>query len=128
VTPRTIAPGPGLLALFVTLLAGVALLVGDAAAQGPLRTTLTVGRTTPTHVEVTGTVANETRAEAVDVSVTVEAVGANGKSVARGVSYVTGRLPAGATANFAAKVPVVAGAVSYRASANSRFVQGIEGP
>ena len=106
----------------------VVLATAAAFGQGGLRVNHSIVRTTPTHVEVAGTVQNETRAEAVDVSVTVEAIGANGKSVARGISYAAARLPGGATVNFVMKVPAVAGVTSYRANVTARFVQSIEGP
>jgi hypothetical protein len=87
-----------------------------------------VGRTTPTHVEVGGTVQNETRAEAVDVTVTVQALGPGGKPLARGITYAATRLPAGATAPFLAKVPAVSGVTGYRVDVSARFMQSIEGP
>lgn len=124
VNSRTIAPARS---LFASLLV-VVLLAGVAAGQSGLRATHTIGRTTETHVEVTGTVANDTRADAVDVSVTIEAVGEKGKRLARGISYVTSRLPPGMTASFTAKVPVVAGVTGYRSSVSARFVLGVEGP
>ncbi len=100
-----------------------------AIAQSGFRVTHAIDRTTPTHVEVSGTVTNETRAEALDVSVTVEALNERGKAAARGIAYVSGRLPAGETAKFTAKIPVVAGVNGYRASVTSfRFVQSIQGP
>lgn len=116
--------------LFVaTIVAGVALASGIALAQHPsFRVTHSVGRTTATHVEVGGTVQNETRAEAVDVSVTVRALGPTGKAVARGITYAATRLPAGATANFLAKVPAVPGVTGYDVDVNARFVQGSESP
>jgi hypothetical protein len=123
--PRVLARCPSIV-LLVTV---VVLATGSALAQQPgFRVNHSVARTTATHVEVTGTVQNETRAEAVDVSVTVEAVGATGKSVARGITYAAGRLPAGGTANFLAKVPVVSGVTGYRANVTARFVQSIESP
>lgn len=110
----------GAVLCLVTLVAGVAI------GQSGFKITHSIARTTPTHVEVNGTVLNESRAEAVDVSVTVEAVGANGKAVARGISYVAANLKPGASADFVAKVPVVQGAASYRAVVSSfRFIQGV---
>ena len=106
----------------LVVLAGSAL-PAAAPAQNVLRTTHAVGRTAPTHVEVTGTVSNEARSEAVDVSVTVEALGTNGKPVARGVTHVAPRLPAGASVNYTAKVPAVSGIASYRATASGKFLQ-----
>lgn len=100
-----------------------------AVAQSGFRVSHQVTATAPTHVEVTGTVTNETRADAVDVSVTVEAIGARGKAAARGIAYVASRLRAGSSAPFAVKVPVVPGITEYRAGVSSfRFVQSIEGP
>lgn len=112
--------------------ASVVLLVAFASAAGAqsgFRVTHQVANTAPTHVEIAGSVWNETRADAVDVSVTVEAIGVGGKPAARGIAYVTSRLPGGASANFTAKVPTVAGVTGYRATVSSfRFIQSVEGP
>ena len=113
-----------LLAAIVTLGTGS----GFAQSLAGLKVTHSVGKTTPTSVEVTGTVSNETRAEAAEITVTVQALSADGKPVARGISYVTSRLPAGGTANYVAKVPVVAGVSSYRATVSARFVSSVESP
>lgn len=116
----------GRIALLVVLL-----LAPAAVAQGQagFRVSHQVANTTPTHVEITGSVVNETRNEAADVSVTVEAVGPGGKAAARGITFVTSRLPAGTSANFSAKVPAVPGVTGYRAAVSSfRFVQSVEGP
>jgi hypothetical protein len=115
---------PVLLAAIVTLGAGS----GFAQSLTGLKVAHSVSKTTATSVEVTGTVSNETRAEAAEVTVTVQALGADGKPVARGISYVTSRLPAGGTANFVAKVPVVAGVSSYRATVSARFMSSVESP
>ena len=110
-------------------LALAALVAGVAIAQSGFKVTHAVARTTPTHVEVGGTVVNESRAEAVEVSVTVEALGANGKPVARGISYVAASLKPGSSADFVAKVPVVQGAAGYRATVSSfRFIQAFQSP
>jgi hypothetical protein len=110
----------------------VALLValtGPAAAQPGFRVTYKVGATNGTHVEVTGSVQNEARADAVDVSVTVEALGAGGKVVARGITFVTPRLAERSSATFVARIPAVAGVTGYRASVSSyRFIQSVQGP
>ena len=113
-----------LLVVILTLGAGS----GFAQSLSGLKATHTVSKTTPTSVEVTGTVSNETRAEAAEVTVTVQALSADGKPLARGISYVTSRLPAGGTANFVAKVPVVAGVANYRATVSARFVSSVESP
>ena len=107
----------------------VILLVGAATAQPGFRITHELGRTTPTQVEVKGTVFNESRAEATDVSVTAEAVDAGGKVLARGISYVSSRIPEHGSAGFVAKVPAMPGAATYRVSVTSyRFVPSLQGP
>ena len=117
--------GSGLVVIALSL----ALTATSVPAQSGFSITHNVAATTPTHVEVTGTVVNETRAEAVDVAVTVEALSSSGKVVSRGISYVASRLPGGSSANFVAKVPVVPGGTSYRARVTSfRFMQSLQGP
>jgi hypothetical protein len=117
--------GSGLVVIALAL----ALAATSVAAQLGFSVTHNVAATTPTHVEVTGTVVNETRAEAVDVAVTVEALNSSGKVVSRGISYVAARLPGGSSASFVAKVPVVPGGTSYRARVTSfRFMQSLQGP
>jgi len=115
-----------------TLAAAVAVVLLVAATTGAqqqssFRVTYAPGRTTATSVEIKGVVLNEARTAAADVSVTVEALDAGGKVVARGVSYVASRIAEHGTASFAAKVPIVPGIASYRASVTSfRFVQGLQ--
>ena len=97
--------------------------------QSGFRVTHQVASTSPSHVEITGSVVNETRAEAIDVSVMVEAIGPGGKAAARGIAFVTSRLPGGGTAPFSAKVPAVPGVTSYRAVVSKfRFIQSVESP
>ena len=117
-------------ARLLAAVAGLVLALPVAAgAQLGFRVTWSVGRTTPTHVEVSGTVLNEARAEAVDVSVTVEALGPTGKVAARGITYVASRIPQGGSAPFLAKVPAVPAATTYRAVVTSyRFMQAVESP
>jgi len=111
------------------LLAALTLIASSAAAQGGFRVTHGVQNTTPTHVEITGTVTNDNRVDAVDVSVTVDALNSNGKRAARGIAFVTPRLRPGATASYVVKVPLVPDVGSYRAAVSSfRFMQGVEGP
>jgi hypothetical protein len=123
VTPRR--------ARLVALVAAVALSVvlGPAGVPGQagFRVSHDVRRTTATHVEVSGTVYNEARADAVDVSVTVEALGAGGRVVSRGNTYVAARIPERGNADFVAKVPLVTGVTGYRASVTSyRFMPAAE--
>jgi hypothetical protein len=111
------------------LLALGVLIVELASAQNGFKVVQGEVRTTPTHVEVPGTVVNQTRGEALDVSITVEAVNPAGKVVARGISFVSSRLVPGGSAEFVAKVPVVPGVNGYRAKVTSfRFLQSLQGP
>lgn len=115
--------------LLAAVVASILVLPAGLSAQQGFRVTYSIARTTPTHVEVAGTVQNDTRAEAMDVSVTVEALAPTGKVAARGITYVTARIPQGGTASFVAKVPAVAGATTYRAVVTSyRFIQAVESP
>lgn len=98
--------------------------ISSARAQSGFKVTHEVGATTPNQVEVKGTVQNEGRAEALDVSVTVDALGAGNKVLARGITFVSPAISPGGSVSFVAKVPVVPGTVSYRARVTSfRFLQ-----
>ena len=110
-------------------LGAVILMTAAAVAQPGFRMTHEIGRTTPTHVEVKGVVYNESRSDAVDVSVTAEALDAAGKVLARGITYVASRIPERGSSYFVAKVPAMPGATSYRVSVTSyRFAPGLQGP
>lgn len=125
----TVTPRRRVARVLAALVSMAMFTAGSAAAQAGFRVSHSVGRTTPTHVEVTGSVRNEARAEAVDVSVTVEALGPDGKVLARGITFVSSRIPENGSAGFTAKVPAVAGVTAYRATVTSfRFVQSIQGP
>jgi hypothetical protein len=106
----------------------VAFGVAPVTAQPGFRLTHSIARTTATHVEVGGAVANEGRGDAVDVSVTVEAL-AGSKVVARGITFVSPRIPERGSAQFVAKVPVVDGVTGYRAVVSTyRFISTGESP
>ncbi len=107
----------------------VASLVSSVSAQGSFRVTYKVTRTTATHTEVEGVVYNDARADATDVSVTVEAVGASGKAVARGITFVSSQIREGSSAGFTAKIPLVPGTTGFRASVTAfKFTQSLQGP
>jgi hypothetical protein len=102
--------------------------VGGAFAQSGFKVMQGEAKPMSSHVEVPGTIVNETRGEAFDVSITVEALSPTGKVVARGICFVSSRLPAGGSAPFVAKVPAVAGVNSYRAKVTSfRFLAPVQG-
>ena len=90
-----------------------------AAAEDSFRITHTVERGSATQTRITGMVVNESRVDAVDVYVTAEAVDGNGKTVARGITFVSPSIPSGRGAAFTASVPTVAGATSYRVRVSS---------
>jgi hypothetical protein len=115
--------------LLLPALSVVIALSGGALAQSPFRVTYQVGRTTGSQVEVKGVVFNEGRGDAIDVSVTAEALDANGKVLARGITYVASRLPERGSAYYTAKVPLTDGTVSYRVTVTSfRFAPSLQGP
>ena len=90
-----------------------------ASAQDGFRITHTVDRGSATQTRITGMVFNESRVDAVDVYVTAEAVDGNGKTVARGITFVSPSIAAGRGVAFTASVPAVPGATSYRVRVSS---------
>jgi hypothetical protein len=107
----------------------LAVAASSGSAQSGFRVSHTLARTTDTHAEITGTVHNEARGDALDVSVTVEALNAASKVVSRGIVFVSPRILEGGTAPFAARVPLMPGIATYRARVTSfRFIQSIQGP
>jgi len=108
---------------------GVALLMlaAVASAQDGFRVTHTADRSNPGQTRINGTVFN--RLDAVDVYVTAEALDASGKTVARGITFVSPAIASGRSASFSATVPTMPGATSYRARVSSfRFGAGLQSP
>ncbi|MGH7335737.1 MAG: FxLYD domain-containing protein [Candidatus Rokuibacteriota bacterium] len=105
--------------LFAIVCALIVAALGSAQAQDGFRVTFEVDRTNPEQTQVAGTVYNDSIQDVVDVSVTAEALDARGKVVARGITYVTSRIPGRGSVSFVAKVPSVPNAVRYRASVSS---------
>jgi hypothetical protein len=105
--------------LIVMAAALVVVTVGFVQAQEGFRLTFDVDRTNPEQAQVVGTLFNDSAQEMLDVSVTAEALDARGKVVARGITYVTPRVPGRGNVPFVAKVPNVPGAVRYRAAVSS---------
>ncbi len=101
--------------LAVLVIAGAA----SADAQEAFRVVFDVDRSNPEQMQVMGTVYNDSSQDMFDVSVTAEALDAKGKVVARGITYVTPRIPGRGSVSFLAKVPSVPTAVRYRASVSS---------
>jgi hypothetical protein len=94
--------------------AGLVLLgAGPAAAQEGFRVTYNVDNSSPTRTVVTGWVFNEARMDAFDVHVTAEALDGTGKTVARGIAFVSRHIPTRGSAPFEAVVPA-RGAATYR--------------
>jgi hypothetical protein len=105
--------------LIVMAAALVAAAIGSGQAQETFRVTFEVDRTNPEQTQVAGIVYNDSLQDMLDISVTAEALDARGKVVARGITYVTSRIPGRGSVSFLAKVPSVPNAVRYRASVSS---------
>ena len=119
----------GRLALVSSFLVAVLVIVlpGLTRAQTArnFRLTWNVEKTTPTSTEIAGRIANESRLEAFDVYLTVEALDEKGKILARGLTHVSPSIRPFASEPFVAKVPVVPGIASYRVLVSSfRFGLG----
>jgi hypothetical protein len=112
-----------------TLAALFVIIAGGARAEDPFRVTYQVERSGSEQTQVIGTVFNESRQEALDVSVTAEALDGKGKVLARGITYVSPRIPGQSSASFVAKIPSVQGAAKFRASVTSfRLGFGTQAP
>ena len=92
----------------------VVLLVGPALAQSGFKITYEVDDSRPGRARINGRLTNERAQDVFEVSVTAEAVDANGKVLARGISYVDARIARGDTRSFSVTVPAVPGTTSYR--------------
>ena len=104
----------------------VVLLVGPALAQSGFKITYEVDDSRPGRARINGRLTNERAQDVFEVSVTAEAVDANGKVLARGISYVDARIARGDTRSFSVTVPAVPGTTSYRVVVSS-FRGGIMG-
>jgi hypothetical protein len=118
-----------LLRLAILFSLAAAAVVGSAGAQEAFRVVFDVDRSNPEQVQVAGTVHNDSVQDMFDVSVTAEALDARSKVVARGITYVTARIPGRGSVSFLAKVPSMPNAVRYRASVSSyRSGMGSQAP
>jgi hypothetical protein len=105
----------------------VALTVVAGGAQETFRVTWNVDRSSPARTRITGQVFNDGRFDAVDVSVTAEAIDAGGKVVARGISFVASSIPPRSSAAFEAAVPAPSSATTFRVRVSSfRFGYGMQ--
>jgi hypothetical protein len=121
-------PGPGWSSFARWRLVSVAGILA-LHAQGGLRVTQEPERVDGNQFVVAGRVVNETRRDALDVYVTVEALDAAKKVVASGIAYVGSSIPPRGEAPFVAKVPRMPGATSFRAAVTSyRYGLGSESP
>jgi len=96
-----------------------------AAAQDNFRITYDQ-RSDTTHTIVAGRIANEARADALDVYVTAEALDGSKRVVASGVAFVAPSIPSRGSVPFSVKVPKVPAANSYRVKVTS-FRYGLAG-
>jgi len=107
--------------LSIALALAVVMTVPSAAqiaVPQTLRVTHSVDKTGPTYVELSGRVVNDGQVDVIDVYVNAAAIDASGKVLAQGIPFV-GSVPARGSTPFKARVPVVAGASSYRVGINS---------
>jgi hypothetical protein len=103
----------------LSVVIGVALLATAAAAQDGFRVSFEVDRSRGDKVQLVGQVHNDSSSEVFDVNVTAEALDRAGRVVASGITYVEGRIGRGESRPFVAVVPVIPGAVRYRAVVSS---------
>ena len=108
--------------LFILVASGA----GTVSAQtpSPFRINHALDRSSQTQTTVTGRVFNESRADAIDLYVTAEALDAGGKVVASGVSYV-GAVASGSSAAFVIKIPRAATTVRVLVT-SFRFGQALQ--
>jgi len=99
-----------------------------ASAQDPFRVTHSVDKSNSAQTRITGTVSNEGRLDAVDVYVTAEAIDGSGKTVARGISFVSPGIAPGRSASFTVSVPVVPNATGYRVRVSGFRFGGLQSP
>jgi hypothetical protein len=92
------------LTAMVAALAATLLAAGAVHAQETFRVLYNVDRSNPEQVQVAGTVFNDSGQDVFDVSITAEALDARGKVVARGITYVSARIPGRGSASFVCKV------------------------
>jgi hypothetical protein len=114
----------------LTVTAAVLAVLVAPCAQGQenFRVTWTVDRT-PERVRVEGRIFNDARLDVYDVSVTAEALDGRGRVVARGIAFVSPFIRQGGSAPFAASVPAVPNAATYRVRVTSfRLGVGTESP
>src|SRR5262249_33105066 len=119
--PGSTRSGRAVVILGRAMVVGVALgaLATVAGAQAGFRITHTVERGSGTQTRITGMGFNESSVDAVDVYVTAEAVDGSGKTVARGITFVSPSIAAGRGVAFTASVPAAPGATSYRVRVSS---------
>jgi hypothetical protein len=98
--------------------AAIVLAASVVAGQGSFRLNYAVDRSSPSQAAVSGTVYNEGRSDALDVVVTAEAVDAEGRVLATGVTYV-GLVPERGAARFTSKVPVSGPVRTFRVRVTS---------
>jgi hypothetical protein len=104
----------------------LALMAVTAGAQGPFRLTYNVDRNTGGRTRIAGHVFNDSPTDVVDVYVTAEAIDAGGKTVARGITFVSPNIRQGGSAPFEAAVPAPPNAASFRVRV-SNYRQGFGG-
>lgn len=109
-------------------LLGVVLTSPTGAQQG-LTVTYDVDTSRGPQTQIVGHVRNDGMGEALEVSVTAEALDRNGRVVASGIAFVDSRISRGDSRRFTAVVPPAPGAVRYRVYAvAARTGFGLQAP
>lgn len=118
--------------VWLVLAAALVLLVEaiPGVGQENFRVLYNVERPEPGKTRVIGTVHNDARVDVLDVYVTAEALDANNKVVARGISFVAGSIPQRGSASFTVSVPAPATAANFRVRVTSfrMGLGGVQGP
>lgn len=100
-----------------------------AETQQPFRITFHRDRDEPSSIVLVGGVANDSARDVVEVWVTAEASNSEGQVVARGISFVSWRLPGRGITTFTVKLPRAEQAQSFRVFVSSfRYLLAIETP
>jgi hypothetical protein len=94
-------------------------LAGAAWAQDGFRITFEADRSRPDRARVTGRVFNDRAEDVFEVNITAEALDSRGTVLARGISFVDGRIGRGDSRPFSLTVRTVPGTEGFRVVVSS---------
>jgi hypothetical protein len=101
------------------LIASLLVFVTLGAAQALFRITYDVEWRDAKAVMLEGRVFNDTGRDALDVWITAEALNASGKTVARGIAFVSSAISRGDNARFEVKLPSAEGVETFKIAVTS---------